>query len=227
MLERSLDQNRALVAERVREVGRPRTYPARSFIFHEGDDPTTMFVVESGLARIEHTSRTGRVVLFDLAMAGRVVGELGVINQRPRSATVSTISDTAVHHIGSDEFRRMLATDSELQGAMLALVAQRTREMSLQLVETSTMEAPGRVATRLIRLIEIEQSFGRSPFNHDGSIELKLLISQEELGQWSGLSREGTVKGLTALRKLNLIETGRKRVRINDLDKLSALAELD
>lgn len=192
---------------------------------HEGDPSNDMFVVESGLARIEHTTRTGRVVLFDLAMAGRVVGELGVISELPRSATVLTITETTVHHVDAAAFRTMLATDSEFQGAMLATLAERARSMSLQLVETSTMDAPKRVASRLIRLVEIEQSLGRSRAREDGSIELKLPISQEELGQWSGLSREGTGKGLTALRTHDLIETGRKRVTIKDIGGLRALAD--
>ncbi len=225
MSARHLDCDRQLIAERVRSAGTPRTYPSGSIIFHEGADSTNVYVLDAGLARIEHATPSGRVVLFDLATAGRIFGELGVIDRQPRSATLATITETQVHHVAAGEFRRMLSTDNELQAALLRVVTRRLREQSSQFVETSIMDAPSRVAARLARLVEIEQSLGRSRANADGSIDLKLPISQEELGQWSGLSREGTGKGLSALRALNIIETGRKRVSIKDVEQLTALAQ--
>lgn len=214
-----------LIGDRLREAGNTRTYPARSFIFHEFDESGRVMVIDSGLARIDRTSLSGRVVLLDLVSAGRVIGELGAIDDSPRSATASTITDTTVYHVTANEFREMLNADSELQGAMLTVVAQRLRALSTQFVETSIMDAPARIAARLVRLVEIEQALGRCEIDSDGSVDLKLPISQEELGQWSGLSREGAVKGLGTLRSIGLIETGRKRVHITDFDRLVHQAE--
>jgi CRP-like cAMP-binding protein len=214
-----------LTAERIREVGNRRTYPARSFIFHEGDDSSGVLLVETGLARIDRTSASGRVVLLDLASEGRVIGELGVIDDQPRSATVSTITDTVAHHVPAQAFRAMLHDDHALQGAVLRSVVERLRGLSNQFVETSILDAPRRIAARLLRLVEIEQALGRCRVQPDGSVDLKLPISQEELGQWSGLSREGAVKGLATLRSIDLIETGRKRVHITSLTQLERHAE--
>jgi CRP-like cAMP-binding protein len=216
----STEAAQKLIGDRIREVGNHRLYPARSFMFHEHDEASSVMVVDSGLARVDRTSFSGRIVLLDLASSGRLVGELGVIDDHPRSATVSAISDTAVHHVTANEFRQMLAEDNELQGALLTVVADRVRSLSTQFVETSILDAPARVAARLVRLVEIEQALGRCSVGDDGSVELKLPISQEELGQWSGLSREGAVKGLGTLRSMGLIATGRKRVTITDFDRL-------
>jgi len=102
-------------------------------------------------------------------------------------------------------------------------LAQRIRALSTQFLETSTMDAPARIAARLVRLVEIEQTLGRLDPDAGGAIDLKLMISQEELGQWAGLGREGAVKGLRTLRSIGLIETGRMWVRINDMQALKAL----
>lgn len=72
-----------LTAERIRAAGHRRTYPARSFIFHEGDDSGGVLLIDQGLARIDRTSPSGRIVLLDLASEGRVLGELGVIDDSP------------------------------------------------------------------------------------------------------------------------------------------------
>ena len=90
-----------LTAARIREIGTRRTYPARSFIFHEADESSGVLLIESGLARIDRTSISGRVVLLDLASAGRVIGELGVIDDQPRSATISTITDVVAYHVSA------------------------------------------------------------------------------------------------------------------------------
>lgn len=67
-------------------------------------------------------------------------------------------------------------------------------------------------------LIELAEAPTRLP------IDLNLPITQEELGQWAGLSREGVGKGLSELRSTGVIETGRRRVRILDLATLSDVA---
>ncbi|MEM7096539.1 MAG: Crp/Fnr family transcriptional regulator [Actinomycetota bacterium] len=222
-----MDQQAAqrLIGDRIREAGNPRMYPARSFLFHEYDESNSVIVVDSGLVRIDRTSMSGRVALLDLASSGRVIGELGVIDDQPRSATASTINDTAVHHVTASTFRQMMEEDSELQLALLSVVAERVRSLSTQFVETSLMDAPARIAARLLRLVEIENALGHCRVEDDGTVDLRLPISQEELGQWSGLSREGAVKGLGTLRSIGLIETGRKRVKIHDLTGLERHAD--
>ena len=119
-----------LTAERIRAAGHRRTYPARSFIFHEGDDSGGVLLIDQGLARIDRTSPSGRIVLLDLASEGRVLGELGVIDDSPRSATISTITDTVTHHVPAATFRQMLSEDSELQGAVLRSVVDPRRTPS-------------------------------------------------------------------------------------------------
>ena len=212
-------------AEKIREAGVSRTYSARSYIFYEGDPGNGVFVVESGLLRIDRTTPNGRIVLLDLAIKGALIGELQVIDGEPRSATLSTVTDCVVRYIPAAVFRTMLRDEPEVQTAVMHRLARRLRELSTQFLETSTMDAPSRVAARLMRLIEIETTLKGSQLDSVGSVDLKLPISQEELGQWAGLSREGAVKGLGTLRSVVLLETGRKRVRITNVAELAKWAE--
>ena len=211
---------------KIRDAGVLRSYPARSYIFYEGDPATGVLVVDSGLIRIDRARRTGRVMLLDLIMPGGLVGELGVIDDEPRSATMSTVTEAKVYHVPADAFRALMAEDDEIQDAVIKRLTRRLRSLSTQLLE-STMDAPHRIAARLLALIDIEETLGRLVVEDNGMIDLRLPISQEELGQWAGLSREGAVKGLKTLRSINVIETGRKRVKIHDRDRLVELAQLD
>ena len=216
-----------VVAERIRESAAPRNYPARSYIFYEGDPGNGVFVVESGLLRIDRTTAHGRIALLDLAIRGSLIGDLSVIDGAPRSASLSTVTESSVRFVPAAAFKEMIAGDPAIQAALIERLARRLRALSTQFLETSTMNAPARIAASLVRLVEIEQTLGRLDADHHGAIDLKLPISQEELGQWSGLAREGAVKGLTTLRSIGLIETGRKRVRITDIDELERVARDD
>ena len=179
-----------------------------------------VYMVERGLLRVDRLTRTGKVVLIELLSSGRLGGELAVTDNAPRSATITAITDASVVQVGADSFRAMLAADNRLQAAVLARIVRRLRALTQQFVETSVMDAPGRIAGRLVRLVDIEKSLGRHEVDEAGSIHLRLPINQEELGQWSGLSREGAVKGLATLRSVGIIETGRKRVVIHRYDDL-------
>ena len=69
------------------------------------------------------------------------------------------------------------------------------------------------------RILELVQATEAHADDH-GVIDLRLPISQEELAQWAGLSREGAVRGLSELRSAGVLETARKRVIIHDLPAL-------
>jgi CRP-like cAMP-binding protein len=215
-----LDDLDADTARTVLSAGSLRQYPPRTYLFLEGDRSTSVLVVRSGLVRIDRSTPSGRVALLDLARAGSLVGEFGVLDDQVRSAAASTVTTCRIASIPANEFRRLLRDVPAVQTAVMAKLTRRIRALSTQFVETSVMDAPSRVAARLVRLVEIEQSLGRCQVDPDGTIDLRMPINQAELGEWSGLSREGAVKGLTVLRSIGLIETGRKRVRILDLDAL-------
>jgi len=208
---------RLAIAAGLSALGDVRSYPARSFIFHLGDPGGSVFLVESGVVRIDRTTTAGKIVLINLMAANEVFGELSAIDGAPRSASASTVTDARIRRVQAEEFRDLLNERSDLQAALLESVTARLRSLTTQFVENSSLDAPALMASGLLRLVEIERELGRSTAAPDGSIELPLLISQEELGQWSGLSREGAVKGLATLRSVGLIATSRKRVTIYNL----------
>lgn len=199
-------------------VATQRRYPAHSYLFHEGDDAGFVLLVRDGLIRADHTTESGRVALLNLATAGDLIGELAVIDEAPRSATVSTVVASEVWIVGADDFRGLLDHDPAFQRSVVIALVRRLRALSDQLVETSVHCAPTRVAARLIRLAEMVEHASGEAF------ELRLPITQEELGQWAGLSREGTAKGLAELRDAGIIETGRRRVYVLDQPRLASVA---
>jgi len=206
-------------AERLVEASTSRTYGAGSIVFLEGDDPTAAFVVDTGLLRVDRTLRSGRSVLLTLMTPGEMVGGLSLIDSTPRSATVMAVTDSTLLVVGARRFHDLLATDTDLARVMLRRVTRRLRSLTDQFVETAAFSARSRIAARLVELMHLT---GNDP---EAPIELSLPITQEELAQWAGLSREGAVKGLAELRRTGLIETGRKRIMVLDPPALRRAAD--
>lgn len=204
----------------LRAHGAPRRYQAGAFIFHQGDPSNALFVVDSGLVRVDRSTESGRVVLLTLVGPGAMIGEIGIIDGRPRSAAVSAIDESVLTRVSESAFRRAVRDTPGLVEELLGSVTGRLRRLTDQFEQATTMDATARLASRLVRLTNIIDARTDS----GGTIDLRLPISQEELGQWAGLSREGAVKSLAALRRDGIIDTGRMRIRIHDLEGLAARA---
>jgi CRP-like cAMP-binding protein len=101
---------------------------------------------------------------------------------------------------------------------MLGRITRRLRALTDQFIEASAHSAASRVAARLVELLLLMER------DSEGVVELRLPITQEELAQWAGLSREGAVKGIGELRSAGILETGRRRMTILDPDALHSVA---
>lgn len=183
-----------------------------------GHDSTSVLFVESGLLRIERPTTNGRTVLLELAGTGASIGELGVITGETRSANVITAEPSDVLSLRTADFLSMLDELPDFNRYILSSLSDRIVALTSQLIEASERSAMGRVAARLVELLD------RSDVTDTPMPSLALPISQAELGQWAGLSREGTAKALRELRNSNVVETGRMRITILDPEALRVLA---
>ena len=138
--------------------------------------------------------------------AGELIGDLAMIDDRPHSSTVVAVEPVEALLVSSRDFRTFLEQRPGAGIALIRMVVDRFRDTDRKLVEFSTSDALGRVASRLLELATAhgEQS--------DRGISIALHLSQEELAGWSGCSVKAVVNSLQTLRRLGLIETGRRSV---------------
>ncbi len=218
-----MEQIEADTAARLRAAGLPRTVARGSTVFREGDPANAAFVVTDGLLKVTQWAGNGRVVLLGLRGPGTIVGEQGVLDAQPRSATVVALVDSAVLSIAKAEFLQLVVTSGDLAIAMLGQLSRRLRETSRHLADRAAADPASRVAARLLELID-DDTLGRIAAANGSPIAVPLPISQQELADWAGLSREAVVKVLRGFRTAGWIETARKQIVIHDFDALRAQA---
>ncbi|MGI9603584.1 MAG: Crp/Fnr family transcriptional regulator [Acidimicrobiales bacterium] len=194
--------------EAMDRAGRKQKIEAGEYLFHEGDRADAVHVVETGLLRVERNLVNGRRVLLTLIGPGGYMGELAAFDNSARSATAAAVVDTELLTISVTDFLGLIDHSPDLARDLLTRAAARMRTLTEQLLEAAAGSAAARVAARLVELVDMLEPEAEPP------ITIRLPITQEELAQWAGLSREGAVGGLRELRDAGVIDTARMKVSI-------------
>ena len=200
--------------DKIRAAGVSRSYPAGSRLFSEGEPATAAIVILAGELKVCTTTLRGVDVLIELRGAGELVGEMGALDGRPRSASAEAIDDITAIAIPADRYRDLLAGDAALSYAVLQSVGQRLQQSIDRQRDTADGRVVGRLARRLVERAE------RREAEPDGSIVLHPYLSQVDWARWLGVSRPAVVKALATMRAEGLVETARRQIVVKDLDGL-------
>jgi CRP-like cAMP-binding protein len=196
--------------ESVRELGRLVRYPDGHLVAAQGANDQSVYAVESGEVRITLGSADGSESVVGVRRAGELVGEMAPLDGMPRSASVMTRGPVHAWVLSGDRFKELLHRHPGLAFELLSVLARRLRELGDQHALRS-QDLPARVAWRLRALVDAS-----------GSTELR--ITQKELADWVGATREGTARVLTDFRQNGLVHTGRGRIEVLNLAGLERYA---
>jgi CRP/FNR family cyclic AMP-dependent transcriptional regulator len=199
-------------------AGRRRAYGANVTLFHQGDGAGPVLMLLAGRAKVVSLTSAGREVIVAVRGPGDLLGELSAFDGEPRSATVATLEPVEALLVPGSAFSAFLERRPRVALVILRMIAGRLRYADAQQADFATHDVVGRVAHRLVELCERFGEPGRE------RIEIELPLSQEELAAWTGASREAVSKALQLLRSLRIVETGRRRVAVLDLEALRARA---
>lgn len=198
------------------ELGHGREWAQGDVLVRAGEPADSGIILLSGLAKIHKSAVHGEEVVFAIAGAGDLFGEMSAIRAAPRSATVTALTAIDAAVLPAPELRSFFSGHPGAVTALLELTLMRLYTADVQRLEFVAADSLGRVASRLVELAE---RFGE-PGDGGGALEVPLPFNQEELASWSGASRESTARALRALRELGVIQTRRLRLTVLDLDRL-------
>lgn len=183
-------------------------------MMHEGQAGTEVMVIISGRVKITYLEIDGREIVLDFRGPGELLGELAVMDGKPRSSSVEAIEPTEVLAVTAAAFKALLAERTGIASALLQDIVRRFRDSDRKRIEFGASHTIGRVVARLLEMVE---RFGTRTV---AGFVIDLPITQEELAGWTGSSREAVAKALHSLRELGLITTERRRLTVLDLEGL-------
>jgi len=183
-------------------------------LFAEGDGGDNMYIILKGKIKLTRVAHDGRENLLSVHGPGEMFGELSLFDPSPRTASATAITDATLAGLAHVDLRTFLASRPEVAMHMLQALAQRLRRINDIKADLVFTDVPGRVSKALL---DLASRFGTQ---QDAGIQVNHDLTQEELAQLVGASRETVNKALADFAARGWIQLSAKSVLLVDTDRL-------
>lgn len=196
--------------------GSVKSFKPGTAIILQGDPGDTLWIMLKGLARVSMVAANGREIVLDYAERGAVLGEIAFLDGGERTATVEAIEPVEALGLTRAAFAEIVGKHQGLAMRLLQAMARRLRQNNTVIEADRAYTSGPRLARFLLRLImggEGEEA------------RLKIALSQGELGNFAGMSREQINRQLSAWADGGIVALKGGRVTVLDREALVDIAE--
>lgn len=157
-----------------------RRYPKSVIVLHEGDQSNALYFVNSGQVKVSKINEDGKEVVICILAEGDHFGEMSLIDDQPRSASIITKTSCEFTLIRKQDFEQMLADNPQLTLAVMRSLCQRLRAADRSIESLALMDVYGRIARLLLD----------SAVEHGDKLMVPGKLTHKEIAQMVGSSRE-------------------------------------
>jgi CRP/FNR family cyclic AMP-dependent transcriptional regulator len=196
-----------------------RRIAAAQVILAEGTVGDCLYGILSGRVRIYSTSADGEEILLNVMDKGELFGEVALLDSRPRTASAAALEQTELMCIHRDHLLPYLRQHPDIALGMFSLLCSRIRWTATLLEDGAFLDFPAKLAKRLLFLSERYGCADRQ------GTRISLQLSQDDLGNMVGATREAINKQLALWRSQGIVQTARKTVIIRDQETLRRISQ--
>jgi CRP/FNR family cyclic AMP-dependent transcriptional regulator len=182
-----------------------RFFPKNSIVVTEGDDTDSLYIIISGKVKVFSSDEEGKEVVFNILGPNEYFGEVALIDEEPRSASVMTTENTRLAVISKVDFQQYMTRYPSIAINLLQTLARRMRVETENIKSLALMDVYGRVAKTLLDLA-VEQDGRR----------ITERITHREIANMVGASREMVGRILKDLKQGGYISVEGGRIVINE-----------
>lgn len=203
--------------ERIAALATQRQYREGEVICSQGDPGDALYAVVSGRIRISTGTPDGREIFLNIMEPGDTFGEIALLDGGTRTASAVAIAPSELAMLLRGHLFGLLGKEPQVALELLRLCGERLRWTSGLLEDAALLDAPARLAKRLLSLAHLhgEQDKGR----------LTLRISQEDLAGFLGITRQAVNQQLQAWKAQGWVALARGSVTVRDERSLRAVAQ--
>ena len=192
--------------------------PRGTVVFHEGEPGDSLYIVLAGKIKLGRRTADGRENLVAVMGPSDQFGELSLFDPGPRTSTAVAVTDARLARMSKQALRTWITQRPQIAEQLLRVVARRLRRTNAMLGDLIFTDVPGRVAKALLQLA---RQFGSQEGNttrvtHD--------LTQEELAQLVGASRETVNKALADFASRGWLRLEPRSVVIMDVERMARRA---
>lgn len=195
-----------------------QTFRVGAVILEQGTPNDDVHIVAEGRVRIILRRPEDRDALLAVRGPGAALGDMSLLNESRRSASVLAIDVVRTLRVDGAAFLDILRSQPEVMFAMLAVLSRRLRDAERRLVDLGTHSVKTRLARRLL-----EHAVGAVHLDDD-QIRVEVPLTREELATWVEATPTEVADAMESLRRTRLIESWGTGLAITDLDGLRVAA---
>lgn len=158
-----------------------RVYPKNTVVIHENDSADSLFLIESGKVKVYCSDKNGKEFIMNTQVQGDYFGELALLNDCLRSASVRTVEKSSFCIILKDDFNEVLDQHPNMARTLIKNLAERVRKLTADVKSLALQDVYGRVANVLMDL-SVERG--------DGTLYVPQKLTQQDIADRVGASRE-------------------------------------
>lgn len=196
--------------EALEAVARPVVLKKGEVLIEQGDDGDALYSIETGVLEVSVLSEEGRKLTLDILRPGAMFGEIALFDPGPRTATVMALEPARLLSVRNSDLLARLKDSPDLAVDMVKLAGQRMRLMNRQLTDQVFLPLSVRLARKLVYLAADR-----------GDV---VSMSQSELAEFTGATREAVSRTLSDWKAEGLVEPIRRGVRLIDRAALEQMA---
>ena len=157
-----------------------RSVPRGSMIMAAGDPIDSLYIIIAGRLKVMMSEADGREVILSILGPGEIFGEMGLIDEGPRSASVFTIEPCELLSVSNRDFKKYILKNAEMAMTMMRGLVRRLREADRKIGSLAMFDVYGRVARLLLDMSE----------NVDGRKTITNRLTKQDIAKMVGASRE-------------------------------------
>ena len=190
----------------ISKLATTRTFPRNTIIISEGDTSDSLYAVLSGKVKIYLSDDEGKEIIINIQGAGEYFGELALLDDSPRSASVMTIETCKLAIISKTAFDECLEAHPQIALRVIRGLSGRLRDLTENVKSLALMDVYGRVARTLLELAEDE----------NGEQIIRQRLTQRDIANMVGASREMVSRILKDLSTGGYITIRNKTITIHE-----------
>lgn len=183
-----------------------RSAPRNSVIMAAGDQIDSLYIVITGRLKVMMGDAEGKEVILSLIGPGEFFGEMGLIDDEPRSASVVTIEPCELLAISKRDFRKCLAENVDVAMAVMRGLVRRLREADRKIGSLALLDVYGRVARLLLDMSE----------DVNGQKMVTKRLPKQDIAKMIGASREMVSRVMKDLQMGGYIEMRGSTILLRD-----------
>ena len=183
-----------------------KSYPRNSQILGAGDPTDSLYILISGRIKVFMGDLDGKEVILSILGPNEFFGEMGLIDNSPRSANVVALEPCELICISKPDFKRCLSENFEMAMTVMRGLVKRLREADKQIGSLALMDVFGRVARLLLEMAE----------DVNGEKRVTKKLSKQDIARMIGASREMVSRVMKHLQEAGYIEVRPEAIVIRD-----------